>query len=39
MKIVKDGYSLIVGIPVVCAVAAMIVTNYAAAAMWTAWTL
>lgn len=39
MKIVKDGYSLIVGIPVVCAVAAMIVTNYAPAAMWVAWTL
>ena len=39
MKIVKDGYSLIVGIPVTCAVAAMIVTNYAPAALWVAWTL
>ena len=39
MKIVKDGYSLIVGIPVTCAVAAMIVTNYAPVALWVAWTL
>lgn len=39
MKIVKDGYSLIVGIPVACAVAAMIVTNYAPAAMGLAWAL
>ena len=39
MRIVKDGYSLIVGIPVTCAVAAMVVTNYAPAAMWVAWTL
>ena len=39
MKIVKDGYSLIIGIPATCAVAAMVVTNYAPAAMWTAWLL
>jgi phosphatidylserine decarboxylase len=39
MKIVKDGYSLIIGIPVTCTVAAMIVTSYAPAAMWVAWTL
>ncbi len=32
MKIVKDGYSLIVGIPVVCVVAAEIVRNFAPAA-------
>ncbi len=32
MKIVKDGYSLIVGIPVVCVVAAEIVRRYAPAA-------
>jgi len=38
-KIVKDGYPLIVGIPVVCAVAAMIVTTYAPAALWVAWIL
>lgn len=39
MKIVKDGYGLIFGIPVVCAVAALIVTHYAPAAMWVAYTL
>lgn len=39
MKIVKDGYSLIIGIPVVCVVAALIVQNYAPAAMGAAWTL
>ncbi len=32
MKIVKDGYSLIVGVPVVCVVAAEIVRRYAPAA-------
>jgi phosphatidylserine decarboxylase len=39
MKIVKDGYALIVGIPVVCSVAAMIVTSYAPAALEVAWIL
>ncbi len=39
MKIVKDGYSLIIGIPVVCVVAALIVQNYAPAAMGVAWAL
>lgn len=39
MKIVKDGYALIVGIPVTCAVAAMIVATHAPAAMWVAWIL
>lgn len=39
MKIVKDGYSLIVGTPAACAVAAMIVANYAPAAAWAAWLL
>ena len=39
MKIVQDGYPLIAGIPVVCAVAAMIVTAHAPTAPWAAWTL
>ncbi len=39
MKIVKDGYPLIAGIPGVCAVAAMIVTSRAPAAPWAAWAL
>ncbi|MGD9781423.1 MAG: phosphatidylserine decarboxylase [Kiritimatiellia bacterium] len=39
MKIVKDGYSLIVGIPATCAVAAMIVANYAPAVRGAAWML
>lgn len=39
MKIVKDGNSLIVGIPAVCAVAALIMTRYAPAAPWAAATL
>ena len=39
MKIVKDGYSLIVGIPAVCAVAGAIVDRYAPAAPGIAWAL
>lgn len=39
MKIVKDGYGLIFGVPVVCAVAALVVTRFAPAAMWVAYTL
>ena len=39
MKIVKDGYSLIVGIPVVCVVAGTVVDRYAPAAPGMAWTL
>ena len=36
MKIVKDGYPLIIGPPAACAVAALIVTQYAPAALWVA---
>lgn len=39
MKIVKDGYSLIVGIPVVCVLAGAIVDRYAPAAAGIAWAL
>lgn len=39
VKIVKDGYSLIVGIPVVCVVAGAIVDRYAPAAPGIAWAL
>jgi phosphatidylserine decarboxylase len=39
MKIVKDGYPLIIGIPGVCAVAAMLVTSHAPAARGAAWAL
>ncbi len=39
MKIVKDGYSLIIGIPTACGVAGAIVLTRCPAAPWVAWTL